>query len=119
MVHSRKDEALALVLQVLHTVDAWVKTLTDEEDKVVAEPVLAIAKQVEAQDVQISEKGNVSLVKGWPKIDASVSKMGRCDMDAKVGACGWTDRSGMCSTIWTRVSSERRESRQPMPPKPV
>jgi hypothetical protein len=57
-------EALALVLQVLNTVDAWVKTLTDEEDKAVADPVLAIAKQVEAQDVQISEEGKVSLVKG-------------------------------------------------------
>ncbi len=44
-----------------------VKTLTDEEDKVVAEPVLAMAKQVEAQDVQISEKGNVSLIKGVAK----------------------------------------------------
>ena len=63
----QKDEALALVLQVLHTVDAWVKTLTDEEDKVVAKPVLAIAKQVEAQDVQISEKGKVSLIKGVAK----------------------------------------------------
>jgi Transposase DDE domain/Transposase domain (DUF772) len=63
----QKDEALALVLQVLHTVDAWVKTLTDEEDKAVAEPVLTIAKQVEAQDVQINEKGKVSLVKGVAK----------------------------------------------------
>jgi hypothetical protein len=63
----QKDEALALVLQVLNTVDAWVKTLTDEEDKAVADPVLAIAKQVEAQDVQISEEGKVSLVKGVAK----------------------------------------------------
>src|SRR5260370_1894995 len=63
----QKDEALALVLQVLHTVDAWVKTLTDEEDKALAEPVLAIAKQVEKQDVEISEKGKVSLVKGVAK----------------------------------------------------
>src|SRR5437016_1204522 len=30
--------------RVLHTVDTWVKTLTDEEGKAVAEPVLAIAK---------------------------------------------------------------------------
>jgi hypothetical protein len=63
----QKDEALALVLQVLHMVDTWVKTLADEEDKAVAEPVLAIAKQVEAQDVQISEKGKVSLIKGVAK----------------------------------------------------
>ncbi len=63
----QKEEALELVLQVLHTVDAWVKTLTDEEDKAMAEPVLAIAKQVEKQDVEISEKGKVSLVKGVAK----------------------------------------------------
>src|SRR5258708_10221496 len=44
-----------------------VKTLTDEEDKALAEPVLAIAKQVEKQDVEISEKGKVSLVKGVAK----------------------------------------------------
>jgi Transposase DDE domain len=48
-------------------VDTWVKTLTDEEDKAVAEPILAIAKQVEAQDVQINEKGKVSLIKGVAK----------------------------------------------------
>jgi Transposase DDE domain len=63
----QKDEALELVLQVLQMVDTWVKTLTDEEDKAVAEPILAIAKQVEAQDVQINEKGKVSLVKGVAK----------------------------------------------------
>jgi Transposase DDE domain/Transposase domain (DUF772) len=63
----QKDEALALVLQVLHTVDAWVQQLTDQEDKAVADPVLAIAKQVEEQDVQISDKGKVSLLKGVAK----------------------------------------------------
>ena len=63
----QKDEALALVLQVLHTVDAWVQQLTDQEDKAVAEPILAIAKQVEEQDVQMSEEGKVSLVKGVAK----------------------------------------------------
>jgi hypothetical protein len=59
-----KDEALALVLQVLHTVDAWVQSLTDPQDKAVAAPVLAIAKQVEKQDVQVNEKGEESLIKG-------------------------------------------------------
>jgi transposase len=63
----QKDEALELVLQVLHTVDTWVKTLTDQEDKAVADPVLAIAKQVEAQDVQIDENGKASLIKGVAK----------------------------------------------------
>jgi transposase len=63
----QKDEALALVLQMLHMVDAWVQQLSDPEDKAVADPVLAIANQVEAQDVQISEEGKVSLVKGVAK----------------------------------------------------
>jgi IS5 family transposase len=63
----QKDEALVVVLQVLHTVDARVKTLTDPEDKAVADPILAIAKQVEEQDVQISEKGKESLIKGVTK----------------------------------------------------
>src|SRR6266567_4102968 len=63
----QKDEALALVLQMLHTVDAWVQTLTDQEDQTAANPVLAIAKQVQEQDVQISEEGKVSLIKGVAK----------------------------------------------------
>jgi transposase len=63
----QKDEALALVLQVLHTVEAWVQTLTDPEDQAAADPVLAIAKQVQEQDVQISEEGKVSLIKGVAK----------------------------------------------------
>ena len=62
-----KDEVLALVLQVLHTVEAWVQQLTDQEDKAVADPILAVAKQVEKQDVQISEEGKVSLAKGVAK----------------------------------------------------
>ncbi len=63
----QKDEALTLILQVLHTVDAWVQQLSDPEDKAVADPVLAIAKQVGEQDVQTSEEGKVSLVKGVAK----------------------------------------------------
>jgi hypothetical protein len=63
----QKDEALALVLQVLHTIDAWVQQLSDPEDKAVAEPVLAIAKQVEQQDVESSAEGKVSLIKGVAK----------------------------------------------------
>src|SRR5947209_9505990 len=63
----QKDEALALVLQVLRTVDSWVQQLSDPEDKAVAEPVLTIAKQVEKQDVEISEEGKVSLIKGVAK----------------------------------------------------
>ena len=60
----QEDEALALVLHVLQTVDTWVQQLSDPEDKAVAQPVLAIAKQVEKQDVESSEEGKVSLIKG-------------------------------------------------------
>src|SRR5436305_11529131 len=63
----QNDEALGLVLHVLQTVDAWVQQLIDPEDKAVAQPVLAIAKQVEEQDVESSEGGKVSLVKGVAK----------------------------------------------------
>ena len=63
----QKDEALALVLQVLHTVEAWVQQLPNQEDQAVADPVLAIAKQVQEQDVQSSEEGKVSLIKGVAK----------------------------------------------------
>lgn len=63
----QKDEALALVLQVLHTVEAWIQSLTDPEDKAVVDPVLAIAKQVQEQNVQISEKGKIILIKGIAK----------------------------------------------------
>jgi hypothetical protein len=63
----QKDEALTLILQMLHTVDAWVQQLSDPDDKAVADPVLAIAKQVAEQDVQTSEEGKASLVKGVAK----------------------------------------------------
>src|SRR5260370_31103030 len=63
----QKDEALTLVLQVLHTVDAWVQQLDDPEDKAVADPVLAIAKHVEEQYVQISEEGKARLCNGDAK----------------------------------------------------
>jgi hypothetical protein len=56
-----------LVLQVLRTVETWVQQLSDPEDKAVAEPVLAIAKQVEQQDVESSEEGKVRLIKGVAK----------------------------------------------------
>ncbi len=64
---AQKDEALALVLQVVHTVEAWVKGLADPEDQEAAGAVLAMAKQVQEQDVQTSEQGQVSLIKGVAK----------------------------------------------------
>ena len=63
----QKDEALTLVLQVLQTVETWVQTLTEPEEKAAAQQVLAIAEQVQEQDVQIDEKGKTGLIKGVAK----------------------------------------------------
>jgi hypothetical protein len=63
----QKDEALTLVLQVLQTVETWVQTLTEPEEKAAAQQVLAIAEQVQEQDVQIDEKGKAGLIKGVDK----------------------------------------------------
>jgi hypothetical protein len=63
----QKDEALALVLQVLHSVQTWVQTLTDQEEKATAQQVVEIAEQVQKQDVQVDEAGKASLVKGVAK----------------------------------------------------
>jgi hypothetical protein len=62
----QKDEALGLVLQMLQAVEIWVQTL-QQEDMEVAQPHLKIAQQVKAQDVQVDEKGKVSLIKGVAK----------------------------------------------------
>src|SRR5947209_4832673 len=43
--HRQKDEALALVLQVLHTVETWVQTLQQDEAEL-AQPSVEIARQV-------------------------------------------------------------------------
>lgn len=61
-----KDEALTLVLNVLQAVETWVQTLP-QEDALLAQPSLAIAQQVKAQDVQVDEKGKESLIKGVAK----------------------------------------------------
>lgn len=61
------DEALTLILQIVHIVDTWVQQWSDPEDKALADPILAIAKQVEKQDVQTNEEGKASLVKGVAK----------------------------------------------------
>src|SRR3989440_6406278 len=47
----QKDEALTLVLQVLQTVETWVKTLAEQEEKAAAQQILEIAEQVKEQDV--------------------------------------------------------------------
>lgn len=55
-----------------------------------ADPVLAIAKQVEEQDVQISEEGKASLVKGVAKdrrisVEDSEMRHGRKSRAGRVG----------------------------------
>lgn len=61
-----KEEALTLVLGVLRAVETWVQTL-QQEDALLAQSSLSIAQQVEAQDVQVDEKGRASLIKGVAK----------------------------------------------------
>jgi Transposase DDE domain/Transposase domain (DUF772) len=62
----QREEALGLVLDVLQVVERWVQTLQEEEAQL-AQPALAIAKQVKAQDVEVDEKGKASLIKGVAK----------------------------------------------------
>ena len=62
----QREEALGLVLDVLQVVERWVQTLQEEEAHL-AQPALAIAKQVQAQDVEVDEKGKASLIKGVAK----------------------------------------------------
>jgi len=59
----QRDEALRLILQAVET---WVQTLPQEEGEL-AQPSLEVAQHVQAQDVQIDEKGKVSLIKGVAK----------------------------------------------------
>ena len=54
------------MLQVLRAVETWVHTLPQEEADL-AQPPLAIAHQVEAQDVETSEDGKSRLIKGVAK----------------------------------------------------
>ncbi len=63
---ARCDEALGLVLNVLQAVETWVQTL-QQEDAQLAQPSLSVAQQVQAQDVEVDEKGKASLIKGVAK----------------------------------------------------
>jgi Transposase DDE domain len=62
----QREEALSLVLKVLQAVESWVETLQEEEGQL-AQPSLAIAKQVKEQDVQVDEQGKATLIKGVAK----------------------------------------------------
>src|SRR5215472_16559764 len=61
-----REEALTLILQVLHVVETWVQTLPREEAEP-AQPSLEIAKQVRQQDIEVDEQGKASLIKGVAK----------------------------------------------------
>ena len=62
----QREEALGLVLKGLHMVETWVESLPQDEAEL-AQPSLSIARQVEAQDVEVDEKGKASLIKGVAK----------------------------------------------------
>ncbi len=62
----QKDEALGMVLNVLQAVEAWVQTL-QQEDAQLAQSSLSVAQQIQAQDVEVDEKGKASLIKGVAK----------------------------------------------------
>jgi hypothetical protein len=63
----QKEEALALVLHTLRAVEAWVQTLVLEEEEGAVQQYLAVAQQVEVQDVQVNKEGKASLIKGVAK----------------------------------------------------
>jgi hypothetical protein len=62
----QQEEALGLILKVLQAVQTWVQTLPADE-AYLAQPSVEIAQQVKAQDVQIDEKEQASLIKGVAK----------------------------------------------------
>jgi hypothetical protein len=62
----QREEALGLVLNVLQAVETWVQTLQQEEAHL-AHSSLEVAQQIQAQDVEVDEKGKVSLIKGVAK----------------------------------------------------
>jgi transposase len=75
-------------LDVLQVVERWGQTLQQEEAQL-AQPALAIAKQVQAQDVEVDEKGKVSLIKGVAKerrisVEDSEMRQGRKSRSVRV-----------------------------------
>jgi transposase len=87
----QREEALGLVLKMLHTVENWLQTLQQEETEL-AQPFLEIARQVEEQDVQVDEKGNASLIKGVAKdrrisVEDGQMRHGRKSRSVRVDGC--------------------------------
>jgi hypothetical protein len=62
----QRKEALSLVLNVLQAMETWMQTLPPEEVQL-AQPSLETAQQIQAQDVEVDEKGKVSLINGVAK----------------------------------------------------
>lgn len=84
----QKDEALTLVLNVLQAVETWVQTL-QQEDAQLARSSLSVAQQIQAQDVEVDEKGKTSLIKGVAKdrrisIEDSEMRHGRKSRSVRV-----------------------------------
>ncbi len=63
---NQREEALDLILNVLHAVENWVQTLQQEE-KDRASPSLEVAQQIRVQDVETNEQGKARLIKGVAK----------------------------------------------------
>jgi Transposase domain (DUF772)/Transposase DDE domain len=63
---TEREEALSLVLHVLHVVETWIQTLPPE-DAELAQPPLKIAEQVKQQAIEVDEQGKASLIKGIAK----------------------------------------------------
>lgn len=64
-----RTEALVKVLETLHQVESWIAQQTLTEEKVSAEVQESIktARQIEKQDVEVTEKGDPKLKKGVAK----------------------------------------------------
>ena len=64
---SERAEALAVVLAVLTAVERWLESEPDGSEQPAVQHSLAAARQVEQQDVQISEAGTAGLREGVAK----------------------------------------------------
>ena len=62
----QREDALSGALHMLQAVETWMQTFP-QEDLALAQPSLETAQHIQAQDVQIDENGNASLIKGVAK----------------------------------------------------
>ena len=77
-----KREALVTILQTLAQVESWVETENRATESV--KEALAVARQIETQDIEVTEEGETKLKKGVAKKTGElVSKTGKCVMDGK------------------------------------